>query len=120
MIKALLVTLGTLCLALGAIGIVIPGLPTTPFLLLAAALYVRSSKRLYAWLIAHRLFGPFIRRYRETRSISRRSKIISLLLMWTMICLSILFFIEAWYVALLIVVLGAAGTAALLMIRTAE
>ena len=120
MLKALLIILGTLFLALGAVGIVVPGLPTTPFLLLAAALYVRSSRRLYAWLIGHRLFGPIIRRYRETRTISRRSKIISLTLMWAMISLSLLIFIESLPVRLLVLGLGAAGTAALLMIRTAK
>jgi uncharacterized membrane protein YbaN (DUF454 family) len=120
MIRVLLVIAGTLCLALGAIGIVLPVLPTTPFLLLAAALYVRSSKRLYTWLISHRLFGPFIRRYRETRTISRRSKVISLVLMWAMISLSLLLFIESLYAALAVLVLGAAGTAVLLRIRTAK
>jgi uncharacterized membrane protein YbaN (DUF454 family) len=118
MIRPLWVLLGSVCLALGAIGIVIPGLPTTPFLLLAAALYARGSKRLYAWLLDHRLFGSFIRRYRETRSISRRSKLLSLALMWTMISLSLLFFVESLLASLLILVFGAAGTAALLMIRT--
>lgn len=119
MIKPLLVILGTLCLALGALGILVPGLPTTPFLLLAAALYVRSSRRLYDWLMGHRLFGAFIRRYRETRTIPLRSKVISLVLMWSMISLSLLLFIESRAATLLVLILGAAGTAALLIIRTA-
>jgi hypothetical protein len=58
----------------GIIGIVLPLLPTTPFLLLAAACYARSSERFYNWLLDNRYFGPPIREWRETRTVSRRNK----------------------------------------------
>ena len=63
-----------LFLVLGALGVVIPVLPTTPFLLLAAAMFMRSSGRLYLWLTNHRLFGAFIRNYRLYRAVPLRSK----------------------------------------------
>lgn len=79
----LLAALGTVSLALGVVGIFVPLLPTTPFLLLTAALWVRSSPRMYAWLIAHPRLGGYIRSYRENRAVPRRVKVYTLLLMWT-------------------------------------
>jgi hypothetical protein len=73
---------------IGFVGIVLPGLPTTPFLLLAAALYLRSSRRLYRWLTGHRLFGPPIRRFQETRAIPPRIKLIAITMMLVMVGLS--------------------------------
>jgi uncharacterized membrane protein YbaN (DUF454 family) len=78
MVRALLIVLGFLFVGLAAVGIALPGLPTTPFLLLAAACFARSSERFYQWLLGNRVFGPMIRDWRETRSMSRRSKAIAL------------------------------------------
>lgn len=69
-------------MGLGVAGIFLPLLPTTPFLLLAAALYVRCSPRLYAWLLSNRWLGEYIRNFRENRAIPLRAKIVSLTLMW--------------------------------------
>ena len=80
--KYLLIILGSLCLALGVIGIFLPLLPTTPFLLLAAALYVRSSEKLYQWLIHQKYLGTYIRNFREHRAIPLRAKIISVSMVW--------------------------------------
>lgn len=80
--KYLLSSLGCLSLGLGIAGIFLPLLPTTPFLLLAAALWVRSSPRLYAWLLSHKQLGEYIRNYRENRAIPLRAKIATLVLMW--------------------------------------
>lgn len=82
MIRYLLIVLGSLSLALGIIGIFLPLLPTTPFLLLAATLYVRSSERLYQWLIHQKYLGIYIRNFREHRAIPLRAKIISISLVW--------------------------------------
>jgi hypothetical protein len=73
-IRALLIVIGTVSAVTGIIGIVLPLLPTTPFLLLAAACYARSSERFYNGLLANRYFGPPIREWRETRTVSRRNK----------------------------------------------
>jgi uncharacterized membrane protein YbaN (DUF454 family) len=120
MIRFVLIALGTIFLALGVVGVVVPGLPTTPFLLLSAACYVRSSQRLYTWLLNQKVFGKIIRDFRETRSISLRSKVISIASMWAMILLSIFIFIENLAVEITISALGAAGTLALLLIPTSK
>ncbi len=73
-VRALLIIIGTISAITGIIGIILPLLPTTPFLLLAAACYARSSERFYNRLLANRWFGPSIRRWRETRTISPKSK----------------------------------------------
>jgi uncharacterized membrane protein YbaN (DUF454 family) len=77
----LLATLGTLALALGIVGIFVPLLPTTPFLLAAAACYARSSRRLHGWLLAHRHFGPSIRAFEEG-ALPPRAKALALASLW--------------------------------------
>ncbi|GAB4281447.1 MAG: YbaN family protein [Coriobacteriia bacterium] len=77
-----LVAVGSLSLAAGIIGMFVPMWPTTPFLLLAAACYVRSSERLYGWLIEHRHLGPYILDFRTGRGIPLRVKVVVLGLMW--------------------------------------
>ena len=66
--KTVCIILGTVSLALGIIGIFLPLLPTTPFLLLTAALYFRGSPRLYQWLLNHKCLGPYIRSFRENKA----------------------------------------------------
>jgi uncharacterized membrane protein YbaN (DUF454 family) len=70
---------GTLSLIIGGVGIVLPLLPTTPFLLLAAACYARSSERWYRWLLTNRWFGSYIRNWHEGRGIPMRAKALSIL-----------------------------------------
>jgi uncharacterized membrane protein YbaN (DUF454 family) len=65
---------GSLSLGLGIVGVVVPGLPTTPFVLLAAACYAKASPRLHGWLREHRFFGPMVRDWETHRSLSRRTK----------------------------------------------
>ena len=80
--KLLLNLIGVLAVVLGLIGIVVPLLPTTPFLLLAAACFARGSQRLHGWLLNNRLFGSFLRDYEQGRGIPARAKAIALLMMW--------------------------------------
>lgn len=80
--RVLLVVLGTVACLLGVVGIVVPLLPTTPFLLLAAALYCRSSPRLYDRLLGHRRLGAYIRHFREERALPLRVKVVSVSLVW--------------------------------------
>lgn len=72
---------GLLCVGLALAGVVLPLVPTTPFLLLAAWAFARSSPRLHAWLMAHPHFGPLIRNWREHGSIDRRTKLFALIAM---------------------------------------
>ncbi len=88
MIRALLSFLGYVSLALGGLGIFLPLLPTTPFLLLAAFCFLRGSPRMHAWLMSHRILGPYIRDFQAGRGIPLRSKCIALALMWPSLALS--------------------------------
>ena len=88
---------GLLSFALGVLGIFLPLLPTTPFMLLSAALWVKASPRLYQWLICHRVFGEYIRNFRESRAIPLRAKIISVLMVWLTIGYCIFAVVERWW-----------------------
>jgi uncharacterized protein len=106
--KALFIFLGTLSLTLGIIGIVVPGLPTTSFLLLTAYLYARSSKRLHDALLNHKLLGAYIKDFQKGMSV--KAKIRAIGLMWTMILISAFVFIEVLYVRLILIGVGLIGT----------
>ena len=88
----------------------VPILPTTPFLLLAAACYVRSSKRFYDRLMNNRVFGAYLRNYREGLGIPLKFKVFTITMLWLTIAITIIFFAqELWLRALLLIV--AAGVA---------
>lgn len=87
---------GTLFAALGLAGIFVPVLPTVPFLLLAAACFARSSKRVYNWLLNHRHFGPSLREWRLHRNMPWRAKKAGLTLMSASFAVTIVFFLEQW------------------------
>ena len=78
LVRVILWTVGSIALLLGVIGIVVPGLPTTPFVLVAAACYARASRRFYSWLVHNATFGPLIREWRLHRSIPWRIKLIAI------------------------------------------
>jgi len=87
-LRVLLVGVGCLSVALGVLGIFLPVLPTTPFLLLAAACFLRSSRRLYHWLVGHPRLGPWVRDYLEGQGIPLKGKVWAIGLMWASILLS--------------------------------
>lgn len=95
---------GILSLGLGIVGMFLPLLPTTPFVLLAAACFARSSDRFYRWLIEHRSFGPIVIEWRTYRSIPYRVKLTAIALMAVSLGTSIVFFVRpAWLQAALAV-----------------
>ncbi len=107
--KFFLAALGCLSFVLGVVGIFVPLLPTTPFLLLSAALWVRSSPRLYDWLLAHPCLGGDVRNFRENRAIPLRAKIVSLTLMWGTMLYCVFAPLSGWWwaqAALLAVAVG--------------
>lgn len=85
-----------LFVALGVLGIFLPVLPTTPFLLLAAACFARSSHRIHRWLLSHPYFGPIVDEWHTHRSMPYRAKRTALLLLALSFGVSIVFFIPAW------------------------
>lgn len=93
-VRALLVAAGSIALALGILGIFLPLLPTTPFVLLAAACFARASPRLHAWLLANRTFGPLILEWERHRSIPYRAKVTAIAMMTVTFGVSIIFFVK--------------------------
>jgi len=87
--RQLLLAAGTLSLAIGIAGIIIPLLPTTPFLLLAAGCYLRSSQKFYNWLMGNRWLGAYIRNYIEGRGMPLKVKLFTIALLWATIGVSI-------------------------------
>ncbi len=85
------IAIGILSLILGILGIVLPLLPTTPFVLLAAALFAKRSTRLYNYLITNRYFGPVIKSWQETRTIPLRAKIILVVLIGISVVVTIIY-----------------------------
>ena len=104
--RILLIILGSLSLILGVVGIFLQLLPTTPFLLLAAALYFRSSPRLYNWLLAHPHLGPYIKNFREHKAIPLRVKIVSVSLVWITLLYCTFYVAEAWWFRLFFILLA--------------
>jgi len=116
--RTLLLVCGTLSVGLGILGIFLPLLPTTPFLLLAAACYARSSTRFYNWLLTNRLCGRYIRNYREDRGIPVRQKVFTIALLWVTISATAIFFMSSWWIRLILLVVAVSVTAHVLRIRT--
>jgi uncharacterized protein len=89
----MLIVAGMICVGLGALGIVLPGLPTTPFLLLAAYCFARSSEHFHSWLLNHRWFGSYVRNFEEGRGMTRPAKASTLLVLWLSFGITIAFFV---------------------------
>ena len=114
----LLMTIGIISVGLGTAGIFLPLLPTTPFLLLAAACFIRSSDRLYRWLIHNRWFGSYIRNYQENRALPLRAKVIALILLWTTMTYSVFALVTHLFLRILLLLIAAVVTIYLLSLKT--
>lgn len=108
MLKPIYILLGTISLGFGIIGIIVPGLPTTPFLLLTAGLYLRSSEKLYNRLINSKHFGPYIKNF--SGGMNKKTKVIALLIMWVMILVSAFLFINNWTIRIILLSVGIIGS----------
>lgn len=99
---------GSIALGLGVLGMFLPLLPTTPFVLLAAACYARGSPRFHRWLLANRTFGPLIHEWQRHRAIPYRTKLAAIALMSATLGVSIVFFVDPVWLRLLLAAFGLA------------
>ncbi len=119
-LRWLLIIVGSVSVGLGVIGIFIPLLPTTPFLLLAATCYAKSSDRFYNWLISNRWLGKYIRNYREGKGTPLRVKAVSIFIMWAAIGYSAIYATESLALRVVLTVIAVGVTTHLLRIPTSR
>jgi uncharacterized membrane protein YbaN (DUF454 family) len=115
--KWLLIGAGTLSVIMGVIGIFLPVFPTTPFLLLAAMCYMRSSERLYRALLKNRICGSYIRNYLEGRGMTIRAKILTLSLLWIVIVVTIYLTASSIWIIPVLLIVGIGVSVHILLIR---
>ncbi len=115
--RLVLIVCGGICLALGAVGIIVPVLPTTPFVLLAAGCFSAGSPRAYQMLCRNRLFGPYIEHYKNGGGITQAARVRGIIMLWVLLIISAVAVWKLW----LVPVLGAVGigvTLHLMLIKT--
>ena len=108
--RGLLIVIGLLCLGLGIVGYIVPGLPGTIWLIIAATLFVRSSDRLYAFVTRNRIFGQQVREFLETGAMGSRAKRMSITSMWVFSLISVIFAPYSWLFDAPILFLAVVGT----------
>ena len=118
MVRILLIFAGTICLFLGLIGVIIPILPTTPFLLLAAACYARSSKKFYDLLMTNRVFGAYLSNYRNGRGLPLKIKVFTIASLWITIALTMTFFVRSIWIDVLLIVVAIGVSVHIITIKT--
>lgn len=116
--KALLIFLGTVCVGLGIMGMFLPLMPTTVFLLMAAYCYSHSSDRFHTWLLNNRLCGKYIRNYKSGLGISIRQKVTTIVILWASIGFSIWFVAGEFWLTLLLVAVVIGVTLHLVLLKT--
>jgi len=117
-VRILLTVLGTLFVGIGILGIFVPILPTTPFLLLAAVCFVRSSRRFYGWLLNNRWFGNYIRNYRERKGFPLKQKVVITILLWVVIGLSAALAVDVLWGKIVMILIAISVSIHLLSLRT--
>ena len=116
--KLALIIAGNFFVVLGILGIFLPLLPTTPFLLLAAACFFRSSDKFYNWLINNKWLGNYIKDYREKKRIPLKIKIITLSILWLAIGYSVFFVVNIFLLEAILILIAVGVTIHILSIRT--
>ena len=116
--RRLLIVAGTIATAIGIAGIFVPILPTTPFLLLAAACYLRSSQKFYHRLLNNRFIGAYVRNYLQGKGMPRKIKIITILLLWTTITCSIVFAVQNLIIRVILLVIAVSVSVHIALIKT--
>ncbi|MGQ0643890.1 MAG: YbaN family protein [Elusimicrobiota bacterium] len=118
MYKGLLIFAGVISLGLGVLGMFLPLLPTTPFLLLSASCFGRSSPRLHRWLLSHPWFGSYVENYKDHRAIPLKAKILGLAVLWATMGYSAIFFMDRKVVVAVLLLVGIAVSAHILRLKT--
>ena len=116
--KFLFAFLGSVSLALGIMGVFLPVLPTTPFLLLSATLYMRSSQRLYDWLMSHKYLGAYIRNFREHKALPLRVKIVSVTMVWATLLYCAFFVAKEWWMSAVFIVIATGVSVHIISFKT--
>lgn len=116
--KWLFLSLAWLCVALGFLGVFLPVLPTTPFLLLALFLFARSSPRWRIALMRHPLLGPYIRGYASKEGLSVRAKAVTLVILWVTITVSVVWVADVWWSRLILIGVAVGITLHILLKKT--
>lgn len=109
---------GILLVAIGVIGIFLPILPTTIFLILASACFIKSSPKANEWLRNHKILGMYIKNYQDKSGLTIKAKIFNILFLWIMILSSAFFFTEEIFIKVLLIVIAIGVTIHLLMVKT--
>ena len=120
LVRAVLYGAGVVALVLAVAGVVLPGLPTTPFVILAAACFVRASPRAHAWLLANRQFGPLLKDWEQHRAISRRARRFALGAMTASAGISVVFWQGRPEMQLTIAAAAALGVLAVLRLKVRD
>jgi len=114
----ILIFFGSFFLIIGIIGIFIPILPTTPFLLLSAACYARGSEKFYNWLINNKWLGEYIKNYQKGRGIPLNIKILAISLLWITIVFSTIVVVSIYLIQIILIIIAIAVTIHILTIKT--
>ncbi len=117
--RYLLIIAGLFFVALGGIGVVVPGLPTTVFILMAAACFAKSCPALHSWLLDSRLFGPMIYHWEKNRAIPRRARTLALFMIGTVGVFSV-YLIQGFYLKLFVAVMLIIPVVILLRLKTVD
>ena len=121
-IRILWILLGSLSVGMGVIGLFVPGWPTTIFLIVASYFYIRSSRRLYNWLINNKLLGIYIKNYLLGKGMPLKAKLVSLIIMWLFGLLSILLWIpnDLFLIRSIVLLLLVIGTFFIIRVKTSK
>ncbi|MGB9754557.1 MAG: DUF454 domain-containing protein [Roseiflexus castenholzii] len=120
LLRPLLLVGGTLFLVLGVLGAFLPVLPATPFFLLAAALFFRSSPRLYRWMIGHPLISPHLQRFQQERAMTMRAKATVLGLAWVMLLSAAIFLVDSLFMRMVLIGLAIIKTIVIVRLKTSR
>jgi len=118
LVRSLFYIVGTITLVLGAVGVVLPILPTTPFLLISLACYLKSSERMTHWMLNNKYFGTYIRNYKEGKGITMKTKLFAISILWITIAFSGIVLVPIFVVQIILFIVATAVTVHLIRLPT--